>query len=328
MDYGQIVTKAFRTIWRYKYLWWLGLLATFAGEGGVGFPNPSGLEDLKGAEFREVTDWIAANLALLISLAVVVGLIMLVLFFIGVIAKGGLIAAVNKIQRGEPTWFGDGFRAGVAAFWRMLGVTLAISLPLVILFGGLAGGGYLLLDGEQYTAAVILLLVAFLPCLILLAYAQLLYNYATRFAVLQGLGSFASISQAHGMMMRCKGESLVIWLIYLGLAIGIQMALGVAMILMLIPIIVIFGTAFAAAGLGGLTGGSTGASGLFGALGAGLIVLIIFVIIVGLVAIMLGGIVAAFNSSFWTFAFLELLARAFPPTQVLPEEPQIGGVPA
>jgi hypothetical protein len=150
-----------------------------------------------------------------------------------------------------------------------------------------------------YWAAVIVGLL-FLPALIvLMIYLSVVMMYADRCAVLQTAGVGASLAGAHRIMWSFKKEVLFIWLIALGVGMGMAFVMFAVMVVIGLPM----------AGVG---------AGIYYALG--LIPTVIFGVGAGLVLFsamaLVSGIAAAFQSSFWTLAYLDLTK---PPAQIAVE---------
>src|SRR5918992_2638167 len=147
MNYGELLSEAFRLTWRNRFLWFFGF---FVG-GGASFNVPSNFGGQPGAPFGGATRplrWISENLALFLTLVIaLVVVIALVFIVLAMISHGALAERVPALHRGEPRRFGLAWRAGTANFWRVLllkilfflmalGLVLLLSIP--VLLGGLA----------------------------------------------------------------------------------------------------------------------------------------------------------------------------------------------
>src|SRR5262245_20415866 len=111
LDFGNILTRAGRIIWRNKVLWLFGILASLGGGrggfnfggggagGGGGFPSTGGPggPDLP-PELRQFLERMQENgtfLAIVLGLVCLGLLIALVFFLLSIIGRGGLIGGVR-----------------------------------------------------------------------------------------------------------------------------------------------------------------------------------------------------------------------------------------
>src|SRR4029453_5551999 len=137
MDFGTIISRAFRVTWQYRVLWILGFLAAL-GAGGAGIGQSPQMTMRLGD--RDIAPWIqdlTANpntiLAGAAAFVCLVFLISIVLLVIGIIARGGLIAGVQQIETEGNTTFGRAWSIGAARFWHLLGLNILLWLPFIIL---------------------------------------------------------------------------------------------------------------------------------------------------------------------------------------------------
>jgi hypothetical protein len=300
MQYGEVVTRSFRIAWRNRYLWLLALLAGEAGGGGGsgggyrGGGGGSGGADLADVPER-VLNWIGAHVGLIVAVGIVLLAVWLVLFVISCIAAGAVVRAAAEHDAERPFGLGPAWRAGVAAFWRILGlrlIELAVLLAVLAVFGGLvvllvtsvvrnSGRGVALAIGLG-----LLLLLIFIPVAI---FYGVLMRLALRSIVLELQGPVAAIRLAFGLMFRRFGRVALIWLI--------SVAVGIAAGLVLTVILVVVALPFVGLLLAALAAGSKE-------------VVIADVVVGGLVvlaaSLVAGGAYGAFISSYWTLAFRRL----------------------
>ena len=143
MNYGDLLSEAFRLAWRNRFLWFFGFFVA-GGGGSFNFPaNFGGQVNLAGpvaGPLRMDFDNLVLFLTVVISVIVVLALIFLVL---SMISQGALAESVAALHRGETRSFGSAFRIGTANFWRVfglkvlffliaLGLVLVIFLPVVL----------------------------------------------------------------------------------------------------------------------------------------------------------------------------------------------------
>ena len=203
--------------------------------------------------------------------------------------------------------FGKGFRAGYAVFWRLVAIGLLFALvvltPLIVLIAMVAG----LIITKHYWAAAGTGIPFFLIWLAITIYAGVVAVFAARFVVDRGAGAFESIGRAHGLIMRCKGETTLVWLLSVALGIGTGTAYLLVFLLFFLPLIFITPSLYHSSGLATAV--------IFGAI-FGLIALAVILLITGLLTV--------FQSAYWTLAYLELAKKEAPANVPLLQEPQMG----
>ncbi|UCC68956.1 MAG: hypothetical protein JSV79_03280 [Armatimonadota bacterium] len=297
MDYGKLISRAARITIRHRFLWLLGILASgsglnfgYSGDSGGDYAEP--LPEV----LRQALDWFSAHLYVAILLAVIFFLVVIFFIVISIMANGGLIASVAEIERRQPVSFMAAMKAGYHVFWRLVGLGILIVLGIMspIVFSALPIVALVL--AEHYLAAVAVGLIL-LPIIIVVAiYLGLVLIYAQRFAVVQAAGVIASLTSAHHLLFSFKKEVLLVWLIAIALGIGISFASVLVIILIALPSVA----------LGALIYTSLG-----------LIPTLAFALIPALVllaaVLLMTGISGAFQSSYWTLAYLDLTKISPPP---------------
>ena len=310
MDYGALVSRAWRLTWRHRFLWVLGLFA--ASTTGSCSGSPGGVQwqtDAQevertlpelGRALGEVGRWFADNLALVVSLAVFAALLGLAFFVVSLIAQGAMARATEDVARNRPTSLHQAWQAGLRFFWRYLGLwllLLAIGIAVLVMFGILFllfVAGSAAADGVARTTFIVVLvllgLASFLVALPLLVGLTIVVAYAQRAIVVEDVGPWDALGVGVRLLRDRLGASLIVWLISLALGIGAAFALGLAAVLLLIPL----------GGIGALLFLTTGVS-------AGSIA---YAVVAGLVFIgamwFLAAIVNTYFWHFWTLAYLDL----------------------
>ncbi len=312
MDYGRLITRAFQIAIRYKFLWPLGFLASFAEGGGIHFPSFPGSYDsghrdsslfgtLQGTrDFSVVREFFPPDffdrppelpvILLLAALALIVALGVIV---VSTMARGGVIASTAAIESGEPISFSRAFSIGYRFFWRLLALGLVVGLLALGVLAVLAAPVVILAVLKIYWAAILVgipMLLLFIPMVI---YLTVLWLYAARFVVLRGNGVRASMANAHSLMLRHKGEVTLVWLLAVALGIGIAIGMVIAMLVVGLPLGLIGYLIYTAAGLLPTL--------IYGVIFGSIFLLGLFLLI---------GITTAFRMSYWTLAFLDFTSRA------------------
>lgn len=306
MNYGDLIRDAFRISWRNKYLWFFGFFAGGVGSSfGGNVPSGAGSFDGGGSE-QSGTPGIAAqvgpglfdNVALLIALFVVIGLIVLLFLALTLVSQGALAENVAAIDRGEGRRFGSGWRAGLGNVWRVLGyyvvyflITLGLLVAIGVPIGLLVGVTFAVTQSvaARVIVAVVAGLLGLLALIVVFIPLSIVGQYALREIVVRRTGVFASFGGGYRILRHDLGRSLLLWLINLLLGIGVTiavvLALGIVGLVLFLPTILLaFAEMSAAAVVTGIV--------------AGVILLPIILTV--------SGATGAFFHSYWTLAYLRL----------------------
>src|SRR5215218_983609 len=297
MNYGELLSEAFRITWRNKFLWFFGF---FVGGTGGSFNFPANVGGEEGMPFRTgPLQWISEHLTLFITVVIaVVVLLALVFFVMAMISHGALAESVAALHRGEQRRFGLAWRAGTANFWRVLilkilfllmALGLVLLLSIAVLLGGLAVFSLTDSTGVRVLAVVLGIIFAVVALIVVFIPFAIVNQFALRELVVGRRRILDSVGGGFGLLRRNLGRSLLVWLLQLGVMLGLGIAvLAVIAILgaiLLGPAIALFATDHATAGI------------VAGAVGGLLFLVPLFVI---------SGAVSAFNHTYWTLAYLRL----------------------
>jgi hypothetical protein len=241
--------------------------------------------------------WALAHVALIAAAAVVLFVFGLA---VSLVAQGGMTEATVDLARHRPTSLGRAWRAGRRLFWRFLGLAL-VPLTLVVVAGvvftvgaALAVATSTLVGAEARVPVIgfwVLLAVTAIVVVVGLAIAlSIAVAYAQRVVVVEDVGFLAAVTRGWQVLRANLGSSLLTWLINLGLTFGAELALGVAMAVVL-GLLVGIGLA-----IWSLIGFST-VTAVYVALGT----IVAFALFWGMEAI-----VHTFLWSYWTLAYLRL----------------------
>ena len=316
MNYGELIKSAFWISLRNRYLWFFGF---FVGGSSLNFsgsiPNGGGNfnSDPSGSDFSSALALQGAggpfeNIALIVGIIIVALLLALVFVFFALVSQGGLAESVAAVDRGEGRRFGSTFRSGLSNFWRVLGYyvvfflislafILVIGVPLALLVAGIFAAT------ESLGARIgFVVLVAFVGILLLIAVfvpLSIIGQFALRRIVVDGEGVLGSIGSGYRLFRQSLGRSLLVWLIGIGLALGVGIALLIAAaivgLILFLPTI--------ALGLGGYATAAI----VTGAVAALILIPLLLVAT---------SIIGTFKHAYWTLAYLRLASRdTMPVTQ-------------
>jgi hypothetical protein len=321
MDFGAIISRAIKVTWQHKVLWILGFLVALGG-GGMGnvSSNPQITNRFSNGDMPWVQDMMqnpSIILAAISALLCVLAIVGIILWVVGLIAKGGLIAGVQQVETEGKTTFGGAWRVGVNRFWRMLGLNLLIFIPIVIvivvlgvimvlMFGGaiaasMSGGSRNNNDGAMgglIAGGVAIFCCLFCVSVIVGIISAALQVFGERAIVLENLGVTESIGRAWRVFRANLGNIILLALVMLvisfifGLIGGL--AVGVILLPTLLPVIT-----------EGINSGviSTGAT----------IVAVLGVLVASILGAIINTLFITFNSAAWTLAYRQFIATPVAP---------------
>jgi len=326
MQYGEVITRSLSLVWRFKYLWLLAILGgADVGTGGFSgnFGNPGsfgrGASSGGSAPLGDIGPQVTQFLQDWGWLIVLAGLLVLVLsllwFALSSVTIGALVRASAEHDAERPFGLGQAWRTGVGTFWSIVGLRL-----LALLWGVLVAAviglfvvlGFVSYLGGQGGALGAVIAIGGLVTLFLIVAAivvNLAFTLATRAVVLEQLGAMAALRRGFQLLRARLGRVLLVWLIEIGLG----LAAGLALFVVLIPVIVV------AAGL-------VGVAAYTGGPGAAVAVAVPVAVVAFVVLLVAAGLIGAYFSTYWTLAFrrLELEAPrpvAWPPPAYPPQQP-------
>jgi len=340
MGYGEIIKRAWKITWRYRALWVLGLFAgvtgsssSGGGSGGNNFNSNTG-SGSGSNPFSDLPDpsWWSDQIARILP-AIIAGVVVLVVlgfvtWVLRIAARGGLVQAVNAIEEGQTFTLGAAWNAGFGSFWKLLGLSILLTLPLTLVALGLALAAIIpfalpLLRGDTPNAAAFAPLCgAFIIGVPVLMVGGIIlgimHELAMRSIMLDGIGVFEAAGNAWRSFRSRIKDTLIIWFINLGLniAAGIVIAIPIVIIVIVavIPIVL---------------------SATTGSYGTLITVATVGIILLTILTIFFTGIWGTFTSALWTIFYRRFTGREVvaekpvaPPMPVAPDAPLPPAVPA
>ncbi len=271
MDYGNLFTRAWDTLWKNAFLILLGVLAVL-GKGNSGSASQSRYllqgEDIPwqgtgSLDFGrhllngDFSSFAVGGLFLLLILALV--MIGLVFWALGQIARGSMIGAVDDLENGNPTGFATAFRKGWEKGWRLLGIGLVPAIPtlilLVIVISILVFSGFQLDAGmgmEPYGfrnfAALIFLICLFVPIMLIFSALQ---TFASRSCMLEDTGVIASYRRGWEVLTDNLGPAVLLFILQVVINIALAIVFLIPAVLaaiccLLWPLLILIQAAFVA----------------------------------------------------------------------------------
>ena len=263
MDFGRILRRTWDIIWEHKFLIVLGILVALgSGSGGGGgatggtgfnfdrpdqefvFPTPPSGEmpEMPGLPDLGQIGLPAINIVvvlILVGLAVVFGI---ALWVVSTIARGSLIAGASAIDAGGTSSFSAAWSAGWQKGWRLLGISILPAIPGFFLFlAGLlslavAAGATGLFGTDVGVGSLVGLgsIMTLVTCIItpIAMVLGLLRAFANRACMLEDAGVFAAYKRGLNVLIENIGPAILLFII--------QVAINIAIGLVLIPLSVVF----------------------------------------------------------------------------------------
>jgi hypothetical protein len=300
MDIGDVLSRAWRTVWKHKILWIFGLMAgliSAASSGGSNSGYRFSSSDFDGFNINLSNgEWWAIGAGLL-CLGVI---FFFLVIFLGAIGRIGLVRGTQLVNKGqERLTFGELFNQSMPYFWRVFGLTLII--PVLVFFGVLLIGIPLSIITCGIGAIAMIIALMLLPVLVELSVIAI---------VVEDVGIFDGLKRGWDVFRRNPGEMILMWLILVvGLGLILVFIVGIPIALFLTPVAVVTSV------------GSNQSPAL------GTIISIICLVAFLPVLLIVAGIVRSFITSAWTLTYLELTGRSSKLVPTLPieepEEPQL-----
>jgi hypothetical protein len=284
-------------------LWLFGLFAS-SGSGGFNldmFDNDDGrfeeltelghaIEGMMGVSGRDFP------LELLAPLLLAGGMMVLVFIALHIISVPALIDAVNRIKRGGGTFrVGQSFSVGIDFMLRMLGLVVLSVVTFMVTIGG--GILIVVVAAAIHWSLAVLAVLVLIPCFFILIWTITnVVNLAQRSMVVRNSRISDALEEGWRLFRQRPKENLVIFLIQLGLSIGIAIATTILWAILGIPI------ALVAMGMG-----------------MGLILTVLLVVMLGMPAsLVIGGFAGTALFNIYTLFYFELVEPTQSPTPMPP----------
>jgi hypothetical protein len=263
-NFGEVLTRAWKIIWKHKVLWIFGILASCArrsggggngGGSGRGYqPGTGGNSPFAGGQVDRVMgqagEYIGQHLWIIAAFVIAILLLSFIFYALGIIGRVGLIKGTSLAEKGaEKLSFGEIWSESLPYFWRIFGLNFLIGLvffiiifiPLVLLIVAVVMGGK--------TAAgmgVIVGLACLLPIICILIpigwVISVIIEQAQAAIALEDLGMLDGLKRGWQIVKSNVGPIIVMALI-LGIGGGIiGVIVSLPLILALVPILIGLGT--------------------------------------------------------------------------------------
>jgi hypothetical protein len=302
-NFGEVLTRAWQIVWKNKVLWIFGILAG-CGRGGTRFNSSSqgrggdgGFEQLP-PEVLRVLQIIQENLAIiLVAGCILILLLWALTIFLGTIGRIGLIRGTLQAEQGaERLIFGQLFSESTPYFWRMFGLSLLVSIPVLIVVAALVAGVVSLAisagtGSDAGTVGLIGMVPLLIGCFCLLVPIMFVVGMIVRQAenaiVLEDLRVMPALSRGWDVFRANLGPIVLMAIILAVIALVIGFVITLPVILIVFPAVI----AFAAGDAQNWTP---------------LIMMTVGLCIYTPILLVLNGIMMAFTESAWTLTYMRL----------------------
>ncbi len=243
MDYINIVKRAFKLTWDYKFLWFFGLfIALMSGGSGMNFGSfnleqPPTSSQINTSVANFLTSFNPTTF--IIIMLVILLLIFLALWVLSIISQSALISCADKLDKGEKTSVKDGLAIGKKYFWRILGISLLFGLTIFLSFMILGTPVFLLFYFQLFGRAVLLLMLALLIFVPEAIFLSLIFNYALRTIVLKDNKIIESMKTVYKLLINNFWQTVVIALIFIGINIAASIAIFIVIFLIAVPVVIL-----------------------------------------------------------------------------------------
>ena len=310
MNYGEILSKAWKIIWKYKVLWIFGILAGLGSGGGGGgsgsgnrFSNGRTPIAPNGPNFNRygelIATWLQQNWWVIVILALVALILLVVVVILGTYGRIGLARGAWQADDGAPRLTFSGlFAEGGHYFMRVfllallifvIGVviTILIALPTALIAVFTLGFG----------------LICLIPFFCVLGLAGWVLQIIIRMAIIaivgEDLGTIDGLKRGWDVVRTHLAESIIMGLI-LGIGGGIVgIVIALPFLAAFAPLAYMFFNQTATAVRGSL-----------------IVAAAIFCLYLP-VAIFLGGVLESYVGTAWTLTFRRLTGREAAGVEVL-----------
>jgi hypothetical protein len=365
IDIGKILKHAWHILWNYRVLWIFGILLAITGgargggsngsSSGTGFNGNNGFQGINTSTnptLQELNQWFQQNIEPLAQYPqqhfatfvwIGVGLLLFILIVWAVISfirYPSETAVIRMVDEYEQTGTKIGFRQGWKMGWnrrafRLWVIDLVISLPVILLLAVLSGLGLLVYLSVKNGSGVVIAtsVIATIGCAFLFIFAfvilmvllGLLRQFFVRAAALEDADIGASFRRGWAMFKNNWKSAALMWLVMLGIGIGVGIA-GLIVFFLLIPAYIVLALPAALVALipglavFGIT--SIFASGPLAWILGILAALPFFLLIVFAPLTLVSGWYMIFASSVWTLTYREIQALENVASALLPITPE------
>lgn len=260
-NFGEVLTRAWQIVWKHRVLWVFGILAS-CGRGGSsfnsnvrgsggngGFGTPPDVPPQLAEFFRMIEQNLTAFIAGIVAL---VCIIWIVTIFLSTIGKIGLIRGTAQVDGGsESLIFGQLFSESTPYFWRMLGLSLLVGLPVLVAIVVLVVGLLLFIvplsasSGNDPTPAFgLVMLPLLIGCFCLLIPIMFVIGMIARQAenaiVLEEMSVMPAISRGWDVFRKNLGPIIIMAIILTVISFVVGFIIAIPIFVVVVPAAIAF----------------------------------------------------------------------------------------
>lgn len=304
--YRTILSQAWKTTWRHKYLWFFGLFATFLGAGGEynvlfrGFSGNSEQQIFPGFQRIAETGVFSGqtlvniekimkndpfSLLTLLMVFLVVVIISIFMIWLSVVSQAALVDNSAKYLANKKVDFKSGIAAGAEKFWPVFGLNLVVKFLVYLIFGLV---GWLVILSAPWPIFALIFVIFIVAALSL----SFIIKYSVAYVVIKGSGFIESIKNGWRLFINN-------WLVSLEMAIilfFINLLAGLAVVLIVLTLTIPFMFLVMAVYQVSVTAGFW------------LMTLLAIVLLLGII-VLSGAVLSVFQISSWTGLFIRLIGK-------------------
>ncbi len=249
MDYGEVLGRAWKIIWKHKILWIFGIFAGCSRGGGGGgngggsgsrFANPGGVNPGFEQFGNQFSNYISTHWWVIAVFVVAVLILAVLLAMLGAMGRIGLIKGTAKADAGaEHLGFMELWNEGKPYFWRIFLLSLLVLVAVLIVVLPIIGAAVAL---SVITLGIGVLCLLPLICVLIIALwvLQLIIQQAEIAIVLENLGLNDGLRRGWEVIRRNLGPILLMWLILLVIAFIAGIAIALPILVVFVPAIITY----------------------------------------------------------------------------------------
>ncbi len=318
MNYLEVIKRSFQIIWQNKFLWIFGFFLGGALGGGFNFGSGNKFQQSEDKDkealeqlFWQGRDFFYTHFREIITIAIVVGLILLLFIILMIVlrvfSRGALVKASNQLDDEMPTTFKQSLHQAKPYFWKILGLGIIFSIIKFFLFiipFMLFLFGLIFTLSQKGTWPILILLGISAFCLFIISLLAniligLIQKYASCFLILKDQKVIESIEAGIKLFRTFWKQSALMWLWLFLIGIGVSFALLLGILVIAIPFVL----------LGIILTLIFKTAGLIIAISLGILGLVVFMVVAR------GGIGAYFETV-WVLTFKRLFKKTEEETSV------------
>lgn len=243
IDYVEVLKNAWKLTWKNRFLWWFGFFVSLgSGMSSFNFNLPGNSEqkeDISPEVMEDIGYYWSLYKEWIIFALVVIFLIIITLYVLGIVGRGGLISAVFKVDEGKKTNFSLEFKNANKFFWKLLFLNIIIGISLILVILILFSPVARLLFLEAYGPAFLLGVVAAPISISVFILSAFLKIYSQIYVVREKVAVADSLKLSYNLLKRNIKKSLIMGFLLAVVGIIAGVALLTAYLILSIPFIIL-----------------------------------------------------------------------------------------